>query len=310
MANKSRLESTRDTNAEKTVAGVAGAIGFKPEVISVTGTERKRIYAYGVKNKTDKDENEKIRKAFSKACKTEYATPVFSDDFSGCMIFNPENTLTANTFCLKSTKEGESCSGDSAVSFETTDRYFYALISDGMGSGEDARRASKTALSMLEKLLRCKIKKSTATELVGDILKRRNEECFATVDIMELDLVSGNSSFLKSGAAASYIVRNGGVYCIDACSMPVGIASEAHPEEINFKIQEGDTVVMISDGIVADNVDGKWIADIVCSGFSSNEELAKIIMKNAMERNRQSDDKTVLVINVEKKESEQSAKEA
>lgn len=310
MANRARLEEARDTDAEAAVKLAAGSIGFKPEALSVSGTERKLIYAYGVKEKISNEENEIIRKAFSEACKTEYASPVLSDADGSCMIFSPKKTLSARSYCLKSTKNGEICSGDSVFTTEAEDGYFYAALADGMGSGEEARRASESALSMLERLLKCKIKKSAATELVGDVLKRRGGECFTTVDIMELDLVSGKASFLKSGAAASYIVRNGGVYRINAVSMPVGITEEAHPEEIGFKLLAGDTVIMLSDGIASDGTDGKWISETVCGGFESIEALAELIMKKSGELNVGDDDKTVLITSVEVAKSETRAMEA
>ena len=312
MIERSRLEETRDTDAEKTVRGVVSSIGFKPDGISVMGTDRKKIYAYGIKGAFGEieEENEKIRRALSEAFKTQYGAPRISGDISDCMIFSPEKTLSTRVTCLRSTKDGEPCSGDSARVSEVDDGYFYAVIADGMGSGEEAKRTSGTAISILEKLLKCRVKKSLATELVGDILRRRKGESFTTVDIMELDLVSGKASFLKSGAAASYVIRNGGVYCINACSMPVGITGEAHPEEISFKLAEGDTVLMLSDGIASDAVDGKWVSDIVCGGFRSGEELAERIMKKAEKLSSHSDDKTVMVIGIERYEAETREREA
>ncbi len=310
VANNLRLENARDVDAEKTVLSVSGAIGFKPDTVSVLGSERKRIYAHGVRRSFTDEEREKIRKAFSEACKTEYALPVIMGEKKECMVFSPEKTLSAKVCCLKSTKAGEVCSGDNVLSGEMDDGYFYAMLADGMGSGEEANNVSKTALSVLEKLLRCRVKKSTAALLAGDILKRRNGECFTTLDIMELDLVSGNASFLKNGAAASYIVRNGGVYCINANSMPVGITEEAYPVETGFRLSAGDTVIMLSDGIASDGFDGKWISDTVSGSFNSPEELTELIMKKSGELCPQNDDKTVLVIEIGRFKQETAAKEA
>ena len=310
VANKQRLENARDVNAEKALLSVSGAIGFNPNTVSVVGADRKRIYACGVKRVFTEEEREKIRKAFSEACKTEYAPPVFVGEGMECMVFSPEKTLSVKTYCLKTTKPGEVCSGDSVVTGEIEDGYFYAILADGMGSGEEASKASKTAVSVFEKLLRCRVNKSTAAALVGDTLKRRNGECFTTLDVMELDLVSGNASFLKNGAAASYVVRNGGVYSVNASSMPVGITEEACPAETVLKLSAGDTVIMLSDGIASDGVDGKWISDTVSGGFNRAEELAEIIMKRSEELSPQNDDKTVLVTKIDVYKCEASEKEA
>ncbi len=310
VADNLRLENARDNDAERAVLSVAGAIGFNPNTVSVVGSDRKRIYTCGVRRSLTEEEREKIRKAFSEACKTEYSLPVVTGERSECMVFSPEKTLSAKAYCLKSTKQGETRSGDSVITGETEGGYFYAMLADGMGSGEEASKVSETALSVLEKLIRCRVKKSTAARLVGDVLKRRNGECFTTLDVMELDLVGGDVSFLKNGAAASYVVRNGGVYCINARSMPIGITEEASPAETSFKLSAGDTVIMLSDGIASDGVDGKWISDTVCGGFGSATELAEIIMKKSGELCPQNDDKTVLVIEIEQFKREAAEKEA
>ncbi len=310
VTNKQKLENARDTHAEKALLSVSGAIGFNPDTVSVLGSERKRIYVRGVRRLFTEEEREKIRKAFSETCKTEYAPPVFVGEGMECMLFNPEKTLSAKVYTLKSTKTGEVCSGDSVVTGEIEDGYFYSVLADGMGSGEEARRASKTAVSVFEKLLRCRVNKSTAARLVGETLKRRNVECFTTLDVMELDLVSGNASFLKNGAAASYVVRNGGVYSVNASSMPVGITEKADSAETVLKLSAGDTVIMLSDGIASDGIDGKWVSDTVSGGFNRAEELAEIIMKKAEEFCIQNDDKTVIVIEIGPYKRQMAEKEA
>ena len=310
VANKQKLESARDIHAEKALLSVSGAIGFNPNTVSVVGSERKRIYARGIRRIFTEEEREKIRKAFSETCKTEYAPPVFVGEGMECMLFSPEKTLSAKVYSLKSTKNGELCSGDSVVTGEMEDGYFYSILADGMGSGEEASRASRTAISVFEKLLRCRVNKSTAARLVGEILKRRSGECFTTLDVMELDLVSGNASFLKNGAAASYVVRNGGVYSVNASSMPVGITEKADSAEAALKLSAGDTVIMLSDGIASDGVDGKWVSDTVSGGFKRAEELAEIIMKKSEELCTQNDDKTVIVIEILPYKRQEAEKEA
>ena len=51
-------------------------------------------------------------------------------------------------------KEGEAVSGDSLTAFETDSGNLYLLLSDGMGTGEAARRESAMVLRLLERFLR------------------------------------------------------------------------------------------------------------------------------------------------------------
>lgn len=309
LSEEINVENSRNELIEKAVRSTAGAIGFSPKAISVLGSERKHIYAYGVSENMTSEESERVRKAFSEACKTEYSAAIFEPTFE-CMVFSPEKSLSANASFVKQTKTGESCSGDSVFAFETEKGYFYALLADGMGSGEEAKRVSSSALKILEKLLSCGVKKRKAAMLIDSVLRKRREECFTTLDILEIDLVGGGASFLKNGAAASFVVRNGAVYSINAQSMPIGITSGADPEEKAFNLREGDAVIMLSDGVLSDENGEKIISEIICGGFTSIDELAKRIMKKATESEGQSDDKTVMVIGIDAYRESEAKKEA
>ena len=310
VADRASEDNKRDTNAEKAVSGAAKAIGFNADMITVVGTLRKRIYAYGVKDTLSDQEGEKVRKAFSEACKLEYSAPTVADENSECLIFAPEKKLSGRVSVRKSIKEGEECSGDSVMTLETDDGYLYAFIADGMGSGEEARRVSETALLILKKLFLCKVKGSRAAKLASELLRRSNGECFTTLDVLEIDLVGGNAVFLKNGAAASYVIRNGAVYCVSENSMPLGTECEISSAERTLRLCDGDTVVMMSDGIAADETDGRWVSELACCGFSSGEELCEKIMSSAMRSSGQKDDKTVLVIELEKRSVETEQKQA
>ena len=94
-------------------------------------------------------------------------------------------------------------SGDTSCGFES-DGNFYSLISDGMGSGERARRTS----CFVSDYLRCTMIPDTPTLKEGvatlsSLLRRGRDECAATVDVFSFDLYTGEARFLKCGAAPS-----------------------------------------------------------------------------------------------------------
>ncbi len=304
LAEESRVDYIPDRRSENAVFRAAGALGFRPDSISVMGERRKRIYAYGINPSRAAACGEKLRESFSKVCNTEFSAPFFTAHNGGCMVFLPSEQLTADAAYARATKKGESCSGDSAFTFSVADGYFYAILTDGMGSGSEAASCSALASSLLEKLLRCNIRKSLAVEMLGDLLRKRGGEFFTTVDIMQLDLVSGGAEFLKSGAAASYILRNGAVYCVNAQSMPVGINRDAYPEELSFDLQDGDTVVMMSDGVASDPSEDAWITNVLAGNSTlSPQELSDTILAKAMEINGQNDDMTVMTLSVKTRKS-------
>lgn len=311
LAEESRIDYIPDRRSENAVFRAAGALGFRPDSISVMGERRKRIYAYGITSSRAAACGEKLRESFSKVCKTEFSSPFFTAQNGGCMVFLPSEQLTADASYARATKKGENCSGDSAFTFSVADGYFYAVLTDGMGSGSEAANCSALAASLLEKLLRCNIRKTLAVEMLGDMLRKRGGEYFTTVDIMQLDLVSGGAEFLKSGAAASYIIRNGAVYCVNARSMPVGINRDAYPEELSFDLQDGDTVVMMSDGVASDPTEDAWVTSALAGNAAlSPQELSDMLLSKASELNGQCDDMTVMTIKIKARNSGEKSESA
>lgn len=305
LAEESRTDYIPDRRCENAVFRAAGALGFRPDSISVVGDRRKRIYAYGITPSRAAACGEKLRESFSKVCGTEFSSPFFTAQNGGCMVFLPSEQLAADTAFARATKKGESCSGDAAFTFSVADGYFYAVLTDGMGSGSEAANCSALASSLLEKLLRCNIRKTLAVEMLGDLLRKRGGEYFTTVDIMQLDLVSGGAEFLKSGAAASYIIRNGAVYCVNARSMPVGINRDAYPEELSFDLKDGDTVVMVSDGIASDPAEDTWITTALAGNAAlPPQELSDMLLKKATELNGPCDDMTVMTLKIKARNSD------
>ena len=93
---------------------------------------------------------------------------------------------------------------------------------------------------------------------------RRGVECSVTVDLFELDLMLGVASFIKSGAAPTYILRGGEVYRIASKTMPVGIIKNPDIKVTRFDMRRGDLVLMMSDGISGESDECEWIAHALC----------------------------------------------
>jgi hypothetical protein len=77
-----------------------------------------------------------------------------------------------------------------------------------------------------------------------------------------------------------------------------------------FELKDGDTVIMLSDSVLPDENGEKIISAIVCAGFTSSGELSDKIMKRSEECLIQSDDKTVLVIEIKKRSAVREKKDA
>ena len=153
--------------------------------------------------------------------------------------------------CAKATvgKAGEAVCGDTVSFFESDGGYFYSLISDGMGSGREAELASRLASIFLEKLLELGAEAGETLKMLNRMLITKDEEVFTTVDLLEIDRMTGDARIIKAGAAPTFIYRQGECYRLDARTAPVGIISEVRAAETKLKLKRGDYIVMTSDGI-------------------------------------------------------------
>ncbi len=194
-------------------------------------------------------------------------------------------------------ESGEVC-GDVITSFETAGKY-YMLISDGMGSGREAALTSGVCASLLKRLIESGAGLETSLKMLNNIIRAGERECSATVDIAEIDLISGEAKFIKSGAAPSFVLRGGSIFRLQSKTIPIGIIHALDAEMIKFDVQPGDRVVMVSDGAARSYDEVPWLLDMMTTDDvilrgSPREAAAKIVREAA--RRGAADDITAGVI--------------
>ena len=154
-------------------------------------------------------------------------------------------------------KSGETVSGDAGTYFKRHDGKLYLLLCDGMGSGPDANRESTLAVRLLEQLLQAGVDAKRALATLSSALALRGEETggFTTVDLLQLDLFTGEGELYKLGAAPTYVKKGGNVQRLTGKSLPAGLA-EGGADALDcftLRLSPGDCVLMASDG-VADQI--------------------------------------------------------
>jgi stage II sporulation protein E len=142
-----------------------------------------------------------------------------------------------------------------------------------------------------------------AVKMLNGFLRNRGSgslhECSSTVDLMELDLMRGRASFYKSGAAPTYVYRNGSLFKLRSRTVPVGILREPDSRKIGFDVGQGDVIVMVSDGVTQGKEECPRLFDLLRSHGeeASPDRLADLILKYAKEDGA-TDDLSVLVIKI------------
>ncbi len=197
------------------------------------------------------------------------------------------------------TLSAEPC-GDVISSFEADGRY-YVLISDGMGSGREAALTSSVAAMFLERMLTSGASMDTSLKMLNKLIRAGERECSATIDLAEIDLNTGEAKFVKSGAAPSFVIRDGSIYRLQSKTVPIGIIRALDAEMIKFDVEEGDVIVMLSDGVARSFEECPWLLDMLSSDRDILEgdvkKAAEKIVRTAAERGS-ADDITAGVIRI------------
>lgn len=209
----------------------------------------------------------------------------------------------------KTKKDDSIVSGDSISQIKLADGKYLLAISDGMGSGSEASKNSKIAISMLERLLSSGFDKETSINLINAAIMNANkEEMYATLDIQILDLYAGKMEILKNGACPTYVKSNKNVTIIKSNSLPTGIMSEINIDTYDKDLENGDIVVICSDGIIESNKEYAnkelWIKYLLEEiQTDSPEKIADIILHEAIDNDfgKAKDDMTVIAFKVNKK---------
>lgn len=224
------------------------------------------------------------------------------------LTFMSEDKFALGLGIAKTTKNKSSVSGDSILHIRLNDGKYLLAISDGMGSGPEARKSSQIAIKMLERLLSSGFDRDTSIDLINTTILNTNEDIFATLDIAIIDLYAGNIEFIKTGACPSYIKNKKKVQIIKSLDLPAGILKQIDSTVYDRDIDSNDILLMCSDGILDSNVEYKnkelWVKYILEDIETDNtQKIADLILNEAIDNNfgLAKDDMSIIVCKFIKK---------
>ena len=222
-------------------------------------------------------------------------------------VFASKDIYKLNIGIAKTKKHDSIISGDSSTYRRLDDGKFLIAISDGMGSGPEARKSSKIAIKMLERLLVSGFDKNTSLKLINSTLSANSEDMYATIDLSIFDLYSGNLEFIKNGACPTYLKKADSVQLLESQSLPAGILKDIDLDVYDIDINEGDIFVMCSDGIIESDKEYSnkelWLKYLLEDiKIDDVQKIADIIIGEAQDNDvgYPKDDMTVIVAKVVK----------
>lgn len=216
--------------------------------------------------------------------------------------FVEEGVFMLTTGVVRRNRAGESLCGDNFSVSKLDTQKAVLMLSDGMGSGENAYVKSEQIVELLEQLLEAGFCRELAIELLNSFISfMADGNVSTTLDLTMIDFYTGMADFIKLGASTTFIKRKDTVECIRSTSLPVGVLEQIEFDTCARKLYHGDIIVMISDGvldgIIFENKE-TYLADLIASIKTNNVQvIAETIMKDVenMQRGKMRDDSTVLV---------------
>lgn len=225
------------------------------------------------------------------------------ENINGSLALLQQEPLMAVAGVAAQKKSGETVSGDAGTYFKRADGKLYLLLCDGMGSGPEANRESSLAVRLLEQLLQAGVSTRHALSTLSSALALRGEDTggFTTVDLIQIDLFTGEGELYKLGAAPTYVKKGDSVQRLSGTSLPAGLA-EGDPSALDrftLRLAPNDCVLMVSDGICGSG-DDSWLRERLGQfDGGSPKDLARDLITHSPQE--ATDDRTALVVRIEQR---------
>ena len=298
-----------DHQMSKKIAYAIAEEGYGEHSVTVFGKRKLRIFSRGLDLSDKSSDISSLKSKLETVTRTALTDPTFELAFGSVnMQIEARRAFSADAAFTTAASEGESICGDTVSIFENKNDYLYALISDGMGTGNAAALTSEMCNAFLRNMLNAGNKMETSLRMLNSVLRAKGSksemECSATIDLLQFDLYSGALTLVKSGAAPTFVVRRGNVFKLASPSFPIGILRALDAKQMDINCEDGDLLIMVSDGAMkgGDNCDylTEMLRDRQLAGESPSKIADKILRRAKSEIDVPSDDISVIVIKIKK----------
>lgn len=278
-------------------------LGYSLESAAVCGKTRRSVILRGLRLPGRRLQLRELRHILEQHCHFPLGEGEVSEADGLCdIVFGERERFAALT--VKETRaksRNDRYCGDSAVSLSTARGLDIALLCDGMGSGTSAALTSALSTTFLSRMLQGGMRTDTALRMLNAFLAARatgESESSTTVDLLEIDRVSGEACLYKCGAAPSFLLRRGEVTRFHSRTAPVGILESLDAERIGFTVRGGDVILQVSDGVTKGEEDCPWLAELLaCHWDGDAEKFARTVLAKAGGRGE--DDLSVVITQIE-----------
>ncbi len=216
-----------------------------------------------------------------------------------CCILRKRPYFDAAFGVASLTKAGENACGDTHSVVKIDERKFLVVLSDGMGSGEYAKRISESTVALLESFYKAKMSSELVLSTINKLLTFNKEESFACVDVGIVDLDLGRTDIIKIGAPLGFILSANTVKVLESESLPLGILDSLRPSAAAYTLEANDVLLFISDGILDAFGSSADLYDVLRKVPLNNpQELADCLLAQALKAygGKAKDDMTAVAV--------------
>ena len=157
---------------------------------------------------------------------------------------------------------------------------------------------------LIRPAVRAGIGAESAMRLVGATMQLKNDCALSTasVDLLCVNLFTGQADIFKFGAAPTFVKTSAGVSVLEGDSLSAGLRGDCEnlPDHIATRLDAGSTAVIVSDGVTGGE-DTEWLCLELGNETAPGREFARRVLEEAGRRTGCSDDMTVITVNVEKR---------
>lgn len=222
---------------------------------------------------------------------------------SACFVLRRKPEFDAAFGVATKPKEGETRSGDTYSVLKIDERRFLVALSDGMGSGAEARDVSDRTLTLLESFYKAKMPSETVLSTVNRLISYSGEERFSCLDLAAVDLDTGDADIVKIGSPVGFILAQEELRVLEGESLPLGMLEAVHPATLRATLHAGDFMLFMSDGVTqAFGSSAELYAYLSALRPINPQSLAEEVLKKALGcyRGKAEDDMTVLAVKLMK----------
>lgn len=295
VSAENKRDYVPDRELSEKLSEALAEYGFGGGGVSVYGERRKRVLARGFDVSKGNIGMSELKKSVETACAFPVSDPVIEMKDNMMTLKMTSARRLGATGTVMTSGAGEEKCGDTAAVFESCDDRYYALISDGMGTGSAASLTSSVCSVFLQKMLSAGNGAEAVIKMLNSFIRSKPDECSATVDLLELDLLTGRGRIIKCGAASSFVRRGKSIFKLSAATLPLGILDAIDAERLSFEVESGDVIIMVSDGVAAGNEDCPWLSELLTDGWEDDlNAMARRLISKAREKGSRDDISVVL----------------